>query len=340
MRRFLLLLLVTLVAPVALVSPAALAESTPPRPDAVSSCTPRILVLSSLPAEIDPILAAAHLTGNQPVTRSGRHFYLGTLEGHDVIMGMVGIGLVNATQMAKAAFAGFRCGAASDITSVVYSGVAGGAQGALIGDVTVPARWTVDNGKTWLPTNPSMLATAAAVASSGQVHLERTTPLGSPGCICRNPDTVKTITFPYQPRIIVGGSGQSYDSFGGKAFPCIPGGGDIFGCEPCPEVLQSVTDVPRTVSDLPTVLSAQFILDNIEPASPTEKNYEVSDNETAAADVVAQENGVPFIAFRAISDGSHDPLGLPGYPSQFFVYYQLAADNAARTALAFLKAWG
>ncbi len=33
------------------------------------------------------------------------------------------------------------------------------------------------------------------------------------------------------------------------------------------------------------------------------------------------------------------PLMLPGFPSEFFVYRQLAADNAAATALAFLRAW-
>jgi hypothetical protein len=30
---------------------------------------------------------------------------------------------------------------------------------------------------------------------------------------------------------------------------------------------------------------------------------------------------------------------LPGFPAQFFVYKQLAADNAAATALAFLGVW-
>ncbi len=30
---------------------------------------------------------------------------------------------------------------------------------------------------------------------------------------------------------------------------------------------------------------------------------------------------------------------LPGYPSQFFVYYQLAAENAAIAARAFIRQW-
>jgi nucleoside phosphorylase len=54
---------------------------------------------------------------------------------------------------------------------------------------------------------------------------------------------------------------------------------------------------------------------------------------------VANSHGVPFIGFRAISDGTEDPLMLPGFPAQFFVYTQLAADNAAAVTLAFVNAW-
>jgi hypothetical protein len=31
---------------------------------------------------------------------------------------------------------------------------------------------------------------------------------------------------------------------------------------------------------------------------------------------------------------------LPGFPFQFFVYKDLAAQNAGKMALAFLRAWG
>ena len=63
------------------------------------------------------------------------------------------------------------------------------------------------------------------------------------------------------------------------------------------------------------------------------------DEETGAAAAVANSKRVPFIGFRAISDGTADPLMLPGFPSQFFVYTQLAADNAAAMTLAFVNAW-
>ena len=61
--------------------------------------------------------------------------------------------------------------------------------------------------------------------------------------------------------------------------------------------------------------------------------------ETAAVARVAAEKHVPFIGFRALSDGLGDPLMLPGFPAQFFVYRQYAAENAAAVELAFLSSW-
>jgi nucleoside phosphorylase len=305
-----------------------------------SSCAPRLLVLASMPSELGPLLAAAKLDPGQPVTRAGRHFFVGTLEGKRVILGMVGTGLVNSRQMAEAAFSGFHCGTASIVSGVVYSGVAGAGQGSAIGDVTVPSQWTLDNGKTWLPADPRMLARVQAVVNSGAVKLEKTTPLGSPGCACPNPDLVKTVTLTHTPSVIVGGRGQSYDTFNGKAFPCVPAGGDVFGCEPCAYTASSTSDTHRTLADVVPFLTLQAFLSNLGPAaSPSEKNYEASDNETAATHLVAVQHKTPFIAFRAISDGTPDPLMLPGYPSQFFVYYQLAAENAAIAARAFIRHW-
>jgi adenosylhomocysteine nucleosidase len=59
--------------------------------------------------------------------------------------------------------------------------------------------------------------------------------------------------------------------------------------------------------------------------------------ETAAIGREALARQVPFIAFRATSDGAEDPLMLPGFPAQFFAYYRLAAQNAAEASAAFLE---
>src|SRR5207244_1901635 len=100
------------------------------------------------------------------------------------------------------------------------------------------------------------------------------------------------------------------DPFGGRAFPCTPGGGPIFGCE--------------------ALLAGPLVPDALPP--------DAMDMETAAVARVAGDAGVPYVAFRGVSDGSGDPLGLPGFPAQFFAYYRLAAENAAAVTTAFLAA--
>jgi adenosylhomocysteine nucleosidase len=59
------------------------------------------------------------------------------------------------------------------------------------------------------------------------------------------------------------------------------------------------------------------------------------DMETAAVAHVAYVNGVPFIAFRSLSDLAG---GGPG-KNEVVIFYSLAADNSAAVVMAFLGAW-
>ncbi|OBI78447.1 hypothetical protein A9X01_27380 [Mycobacterium asiaticum] len=67
--------------------------------------------------------------------------------------------------------------------------------------------------------------------------------------------------------------------------------------------------------------------------------FDAVDQETGAALAVAVAHGVPFLGIRGMSDGPGDPLGLPGFPFQFFFYKQIAVENAARVVEAFLGNW-
>ncbi|OBK23216.1 hypothetical protein A5634_05810 [Mycobacterium asiaticum] len=67
--------------------------------------------------------------------------------------------------------------------------------------------------------------------------------------------------------------------------------------------------------------------------------FDAVDQETAAALAVATKHSVPFLGIRGMSDGPGDPLGLPGFPFQFFFYKQIAAENAARVVEAFMTSW-
>src|SRR5437879_4137982 len=112
-------------------------------PPAVVAAWPRnagVLVLSAFPAEGAKLLAAA-----APATEVGvfndRRFFTGTIAGKTVVMGLTGIGLVDADLTTRAILAYLE---QSDfrVKAIVFSGVAGSTYD--IGDVVVPDHWTDD----------------------------------------------------------------------------------------------------------------------------------------------------------------------------------------------------
>ncbi len=307
---------------------------------APSACTPRLLVLSAMPLELDPILAQASVDPGTQVYLNNRAFVTGTLEGNPVIMGLTGIGPENAMTTTTDAFAHYRCDGASEISGVVFSGTSGG---DYIGDVFVPDQWT-ENGTTFVPSTPSWVDLAQSAAASAT--LEQTTPTGDPACVCGLADGVQTpVTVEHTPVVEVGGTGLTTDPFGGRMLPCAPAGSDVFGCVPCREMDQSqLAQAEAFATGIVPFAEPSFFTNYLEETTPP-GTYVSQDNETAVVAGVAAANDVDFIGFRGASDGpgndpgtGGDPLMLPGYPAQFLVYRQLAADNAASVALAFLHA--
>jgi nucleoside phosphorylase len=299
-----------------------------------SSCRARTLVLSAMPVELGPLLAQEKVTAT--VTAAGRDYFVGRLRGHDVVLTLTGIGPVNARRSTVAALKLFRCGRRTAINAVVFSGVAGG---DYIGDVTVPARWTLDAGKHFLGVDSGMYDVARRLAHE-HVRLEQKAPAGDPACGCvTSPDAVTTVAVTHVPRIEAGGDGQTTDPFAGRALPCAPGGGDVFGCEPCAAQTSATDDAQHFAAGVVPFADPAFFTGYFAASSSESSHYVAEDEETAMVDEVATAHLLPFLGFRAVSDGGGDPLHLPGFPVEFFVYRQLAADNAATATMAFLAAW-
>ena len=296
----------------------------------------RTLVLTALPVEADDILARTTLAPDPTVVVDGRHFYLGTLGGKPVIVGMTGIGEVNAAQTTEIALDYFTPASGISIDAVVFDGVAGGSGRTEIGDVAVPARWTSDNGATWHAVDPSMLAAASTVT----VGLDSTGSIADPACgLCGPLASLPLLNLGRQPQLFVGGDGATSDNNNGVAFPEIPFGGGIFG----PEPLAAPDFSPLFFGNFFQAIGpflAQGLLSNITGFFATPNlPVDAVDQETAAAQQVADAHGIPFLGIRGMSDGPGDPLPLPGYPFTFLVFKQLAADNAAIVTEAFLKNW-
>jgi hypothetical protein len=299
-----------------------------------------VLILSAYSPEGAVLLKNAGVDGpeDQVGVFNGRPFFAGRIGSHDVVMGLTGIGLVDAHNTTAAVLAYLRDHGMTP-KAIVFSGVAGGPN---IGDVVAPDRWTdgeglyrvdacmfsVAQGLTDVPLNPFL--PVEDVACTGRVGEIPTTP-------------IRTET---DPQVIVGGLGSSADPFGGRAVPCIgPPGPSLLGCEACGAPINTSPDLLGTVEGVVPFLDPTFYTDLLTYFSTPGSGGEtpiVGDMETAAVAKLAAENHIPFLGFRAVSDGGGDPLvatALIGFPVQFLVYQQLAADNAGGVATEFLNRW-
>jgi nucleoside phosphorylase len=319
------------------------------------TCTKRVLVLSAMPLELNPLVSKATIDQVVRVPKSSandRTFYVGTLASNDVVLAMSGIGLVNATETTQAAFQEF----GDCFSAVVFSGVAGSYLN--IGDVAIPRTWTHDTDKLiWFDANPGMLRTAGGLQATdatkaNYVALSQSVPVGDAACLCPGVDAPTPVTMPEPLKLVVGGDGvdekhgegTSYDTFGNRSVPCLPGGGDIAGCRPCVTQPGFDEDAGDFAENMPKLIDPDFFAGLFAFESTTEK-YASQDEETAAVADVAKNyfgpgHAIPFLGIRAASDGQNDPLHLPGFPAQFAVYRQLAGNNAAAVTIAFLAAWG
>lgn len=266
----------------------------------------RIAVLAAMPSELEPLVRRARI--DEAVVIDGQVFRVGELAGVPVVLGQTRIGMVNASATARAVIQRFR------VTGIVVSGVAGSR--LRIGDVAVPSEWSEPDG-TLHPADERWLALAESVARSGALALEKCT-------AAPDPAAKQPLCLGFAPALSVGGVGHSGDTFNGQAYGCSADGGAVYGCDIEPAAAMSG---PGQAPPVPPGTTAP-------PEGPLPY---VKDMETAAVAREAHARALPFIGFRAASDGAQDPLGLTEPFAQFFVYYRLASDNAATATVAFLE---
>ncbi|MBV9098140.1 MAG: hypothetical protein JO079_08780 [Frankiaceae bacterium] len=337
MRRC-LAALVALALTASAVAAGAADAKTKKKPPPIYYCPPQTLVLSAMPVELSAVLARLDPTPKFTTkTVNGHDYYLGRLHGRSLVLTLTGIGPANAKHGLDAALDAFLCPKhGSTIQEVVFSGVAGGDN---IGDVVVPAIWWNASSTHGMSVSPEMVDVAQRIASRVTPKLLRTAPAGDPACGClTSPDAVTTVPVRQVPIVQVGGIGQTTDPFGGRALPCVPGGGDVFGCAPCAAQTNVERDGGAFVPGAVPFADPAFFAGYKSP--PANSKFDAEDEESFALLEEAWHRRIGFIAFRGVSDGGGDPLMLPGFPAQFFYYRQLAADNAAIVTAAFLAAGG
>ncbi|WP_443082705.1 5'-methylthioadenosine/S-adenosylhomocysteine nucleosidase [Variovorax sp. Root318D1] len=274
--------------------------------------TPRIAVISAFQPELTLLLNRIQAPAKHSV--NGVEFTTGTLEGKPVVLFLSGISMTNATMNTQVVLDRFR------ITNIVFSGIAGGVNPQLhVGDVTVPAQWgqylEVLMARETTPgkyTAPPFIKDAT-LPNFGMMH-PRPVEVRS----AAHPQIVRKFWFEADPKMLdVARSIRNVDLANCSAGKCLARK---------PQLVVGGNGV-----------SGQAFMDNKAYREYTFKTFQanVLDMETAAVGMVAYSNGVPYIAFRSLSDLAGGGDG----ENEMGTFMGIAADNSAKVMLAFLAAW-
>jgi len=274
--------------------------------------TPRIAVITAFQPEI--VLLSQRLQGPRRYSVNGNEFTTGTLEGKPVVLFLSGISMTNATMTTQVALDRFK------VSHIVFSGIAGGVNPALhIGDVTVPVQWgqylEVLMARETAPGkySPPPWMKDVTMPAFGMMH-PRPVEVRS----AAKPDIVRKFWFEVDPQML--------------AVARSIGNVELANCA----AGKCLTTKPRLVVGGNGV-SGQAFMDNKAYREYVFKNFQANtlDMETAAVGMVAYSNGVPYLAFRSLSDLA----GGGSEENEMGTFMGIAADNSAKVMLAFLAAW-
>lgn len=279
--------------------------------------TPRVAVISAFGSELN--LLHAKLEQSQTYTFNGVTFTTGQLQGKAVVLFLSGASMTNAAMNTQLVLDRFR------VTHVLVSGIAGGVNPALhIGDVTVAQRWGQYLEVLMASESaPGKYAIPAWIDDAkwpnfGMLHPR---PVG----VRRmgHGDEEKKFWFDVDANLLATATRIQNT--------------ELTHCDDTPLRAKSCLEHPPRVVVGGNGVSGQAFVDNAAFREYTFKTFEanVLDMETAATAMVAYSNGVPFIAFRSLSDLA----GGGGGENEIATFMRIAADNAAKVLLAFLAAW-
>ena len=272
--------------------------------------TPRVAVISAF--EPEWIELQGQLTDRAETEMNGTTFITGRIAGKEVVLFLSGVSMVNAAMTTQMALDRF------EVRAILFSGIAGGVDPALnIGDVVVPDQWgqyleavfarEVDGRflppgfiETSLPNHGMIFPRAVGVARSGGEIESR-------------------FWFPVDPALL------------GVAEQVAAG----LSLKDCVEENTCLGTAPQ-IHVGGNGVSGQVFMDNAEFREYTFQTFEarVLDMESAAVAHVADANGVPFIAFRSLSDLAGGGEG----ENEMGTFMALASANSAAVVTAFLAA--
>jgi adenosylhomocysteine nucleosidase len=251
------------------------------------------------------------LGGRKEYVVHGTIFLTGTIEHKPVLLFQSGVSMVNAAMKTQLAIDRFT------IRKIAFSGIAGGVDTDLeIGDVVVPEAWG------------EYLETVFAREKDGTYTVPEFEEKQFPNFGMMFPQPVQIATggrqpekrfwFPVDPQLLA----AARRAVGAVAL------------KDCTPEHKCLLHKPKIVVGGHGV-SGQAFVDNAAFREYARKTFDarVLDMESAAVAHVAYANGVPFIAFRSLSDLAG---GGPG-ENEMGTFFQLASDNSAAFVREFLK---
>ncbi len=270
--------------------------------------TPRIAVLSAFAEELAYI--RGQVTDPQVVVIHGQSFTTGRLAGRDVVLAESGVSMVNAALTAQTAIDQFT------VSALLFSGIAGGVNPDLgIGDVVVPAQWGEYQEQVF-----------ARAAGAGWSTGLRGRPF--PNFEMMFPQNVSVFRFDRA-------ADSAEERFWFAADPALLAAARAAApgavLERCALPAVCLDRAPRVALGGNGVSGPTFV-DNAVYRAWVWQTFQADalDMESAAAAHVAYTNGVPFLAFRSLSDLAGGDAGA----NQLIVFYRLAAAQAARVLIA------
>lgn len=287
--------------------------ATAPPAGAKLDAAPRIAVVSAFQPELTLLLGRVEQPKKHTV--NGVEFTTGTLQGKPVVLFLSGISMTNAAMNTQLVLDRFQ------VSHLVVSGIAGGVNPGLnIGDVTVARQW-----------GQYLEVLAARETAPGRYKAPvwmDDVKLPNYGMLHPRPVEVRS----------AGRTGME-KKFWFDADPALlEVASRIQGVEllKCDAAAKCLSHAPKLVLG-GTGVSGPAFVDNAAFREYTFRTFQanVLDMETAAMAHVAYSNGVPYIAFRSLSDLAGGGEG----ENEIGTFFKIAADNSARVLLAFLAAW-
>ncbi|KCZ46085.1 MULTISPECIES: 5'-methylthioadenosine/S-adenosylhomocysteine nucleosidase [unclassified Hyphomonas] len=298
----------------------------PPPGTAIQPCTdeaaygarlfderPRIAVATAYAPEFSVLLPS--LEGAEEYQIHGVSYWTGELGGQPVVLFMTGVSVVNATMNTQRLLDDF------NITDIVVSGVAGGADPSLsIGDVIVPARWAKYDETTYLRETVPGVFTAPFPGVRPLVP-----PYGFIGTrgvrvtTTNDPTPAPRLWFEVNSDLLAIASTAS-----AKA--------ELKRCDTDNLCLPTEPSFHFGGSGV----SGSVFMDNADYRNYLHETFDaqVIEMETAAIAMVAYSNDVPFIAFRSVSDLAG---GGTATQNEIRAFEHLAARNSAALVIAFME---